>query len=66
MTVSADSGLCSDYIFPLSWDSNISHFERCNDLWTTDHLITMSNNSQMKVSLVSHGNNVCECQGPAF
>ena len=46
--------------------SNISHFECCSDLWTTDHLITMSNNSLMKVSLVSHGNSVCECQGPAF
>ena len=66
MTVSADSGLCSDYILPLPWDSNISHFECCSDLLTTDHLITMSNNSLMNVSLVSYGNSVCECQGPAF
>ena len=66
MTVSADSGLCSDYILPLSWDSNISHFECYSDLWTTDHLITMSNNSLMKVSLVSNGDSVCDRQGPVF
>ena len=66
MTVSADSGLCNDYILPLSWISNSSHFERCSDLWTTDHLITMSNNSLMKVSLVSHGDSVCEHQGLVF
>ena len=47
LTVSVDSGLCNDFILPLSWISNSSHFERCSDLWKTDHLITMGNNSQM-------------------
>ena len=66
MTGSDDSGLCSDYILTLFWISNSSHFERCSDLWKTDHLITMSNKSLMKVSLVSHGNIACKCQGPVF